>query len=346
MKRGASWVVLALSMALAVGVRPPAVRAADLTDAVPLFEIPGLSIGIDTKSLTSGDVGLDFEALYELPLIGQREGIAGSDLKFSVSSKGYVALTGEDSDSVNSIISEARLSGALFGVDRRGPLLSYAKRNADTKVLLDEINRLGGFGGPPSPRREQVEKQLERLMRPPARFVTVDAHLTSEVDQGFDNDQWAVGAGLTTDLAVVTGTDVLARWLDAPFALLRPRGSGWVVQLPRFYVGYDYVSASEIPARQALTSEDAFSRLTAEVAWMTAILNGIRLRVSWRMYYEIDAPTGIKRAGKDFTSLVSVSAELPIGLTGGSLILKYVEGELPPTLEGGSDVSVGFRIEF
>jgi hypothetical protein len=79
---------------------------------------------------------------------------------------------------------------------------------------------------------------------------------------------------------------------------------------------------------------------------MTAILNGIRLRASWRMYYEVDAPSGMKRAGKDFTSLVSVSAELPIGLTGGSLNLKYVNGELPPTLESGSDVSVGFRVEF
>jgi hypothetical protein len=233
-----------------------------------------------------------------------------------------------------------------LGVDRRGPFVSFAKRNADVKVLLDELERLGGFGGPPSKRREQIERDLKRLQVPPARFLTVDAHVTSEVDQGFDNHQWAVGAGLTSDLAIVTGTNLLAEWLDAPFTLLRPSGSGWVVQLPRFYVGYDYVSASDIPARQTLTSEDSFSRLTGEVAWMTAILNTIRLRVSWRVYYEIDAPSGIKRAGKDFTSLVSVSAELPIGLTGGSLILKYVDGELPPTLESGSDVSIGFRVEF
>ena len=312
-----------------------------------LIDIDGLNIDLDLKTLEQGEVGLDYELEYTYPIISTPDGIAGSDMDFKVLSKGYIASEKENSQ--NSIMSEVRFSGHLsfFGMkkDKYG---SFIARRNKVISILSELEEIDAFKDNDKEKGTKLYKELKELLNPKSfRFITVDVHVKDETNQSFNDNQYVIGAGATTDLAIFTGTDRIAKIVDFPFSLLRSRKNTYVTQIPRIYVGYDYVTDSNIDARKELTTEDSFSRLSLQCAWMTNILENIQVRMTWQGYYEIDAPQGIKDADKDVTSLFEISAGLPLKKNESSMVfIKYTDGELPPTVESNSNISIGWRVEF
>ncbi len=322
-------------------LKPPAKRP-----GLTLVDIPGLCVNLDLKSLEDGNIGLDYELEHTSAILSTKteEGTATSVLDLQLLSRGYISDDSQNSQ--NSITAEVRIAGHLpFGLQKDN-CGSYLSRRGQVIALLNELEGVDAFEEKEK-FNELSEKLKERMNPKTVRFITLDFHAKTETDQSFDDSQYAVGLGATTDLGIITGKDDLANILDYAFSKLRAKTSQHRAQVPRFYFGYDYVTDSDIEARKALTDEDSFSRLAFEAAWMTSILKDIQVRVTWRLYYEIDAPEGIKGADKDFTSLFEVSAGIPIAADQSAMaIVKYTDGELPPTLEDSSNVSVGLRVEF
>ncbi len=312
-------------------------------EGIELVALPGFDLSVDVK--TVGDppsLGLDYELSLERLLLGD-EGKAGHRASFNLLSKGFTSTEREHSQ--NSTITEARLTGHLFWA--LGQLTD--KQKARRKSLLDELELLKyPF---PGPKGKELAREYNSML-PKSRFISFDGHVKSEADQTFTEDaQFALGAGTSFDLSIITGDNTIAKWLDAPFSLLRVKNSHFKAQSPRFYVGYDYVTDSDIEERKKLTDEDRFSRLTWQAAWRTVVFEDIQIRVAWQSYYEIDAPDEIKQADKEFTSFLEVSAAVPISATiwkkvAHEIIVKYTTGELPPTLEESSNVAVGLSVIF
>lgn len=325
-----------------------ATSAAEQANRFTLFDIPGLHVGLDTSALEQGDFAFDYKLELMGNILDPGKGLAGSRMRWSLLSEGYIS--DDDENAQNSIVGEFRIAGDLLGFDRNGSFMSrgnvFSKEELQHQ-LLERSQDLDPFGNPAHAARiRELERRADTLGFA-NRFLSLDFHARAETTQEFDDVQYAFGAGLTSDLALFTGDDLLARLIDAPFRFLRFDDT-WVAQLPRFRIGYDHVSDSSFPERMALTDDTSFSRLSAEVAWMTEVFpQKIQLRTSWRGYYELDAPEGIKNANKDFTSFVELSAGVPLNSERSAMaIVKYSHGELPPTLENSSNVAVGFRVEF
>lgn len=310
-----------------------------------LIDIEGLNVDIDLKTIENGDIGLDYELEYTYPIVESPEGMAGSDVDFKILSKGYIA--NEKENNQNSLVSEVRIAGHLsqfgFKRDRYG---SFLNRRARVIEILDKLETIDAFKE--KQKGDALYQELKDLLNPETfRFLTLDLHGKYETDQTFDDHQYAIGAGITTDLAVFTGNKLIADILDFPFSLLRSRKNNHIAQIPRIYFGYDYVTESDIEARKELTADDSFSRLALQLAWMTSIFGNIQIRMTWRGYYEIDAPQEIEDADKELTSFIEVYAGLPIKENESSMIfVKYTNGELPPTIEDSSNFSIGWSVGF
>lgn len=257
-----------------------------------IVDIEGLNIDIDLKTIQQGEIGLDYELEFTTPIVPAPDGVAGTDIDFKLISNGYIASEKENSQ--NSIISEARISGHLslfdFERDKNG---SFLNRRNRVISILSELETIDPFKD--KQKGEKLYEELKDLLNPKTfRFLTIDAHAKSETDQSFDDSQFVVGVGVTTDFAIITGTNHIAKIFDFPFSILRSNKNSYITQIPRIYLGYDYVTSSDIDARKELTPEDDYSRLSLQCAWMTSILDNIQVRLTWQGYYEIDAPQGIK----------------------------------------------------
>jgi hypothetical protein len=179
-------------------------------------------------------------------------------------------------------------------------------------------------------------------------FLSADFDADVEHDQTFTNVQF-VGS------AQIRGK-VLSPIFDWPFSLIRRVTSdsdgepkNWLNRAggPYFWGGIGYVDASENDARQALTTEhSSFARAHAGVSYRTEIFgtteaNAVALELSWRYYYEINAPGVIKAQHLDDISYFKATFLLPKGI-----FIEYTDGKLPVDVAGGSTVSVGWRHNF
>lgn len=311
-------------------------------------KVPGLDFTIDLKQLDGGEFGADYDARYEIKL-RDPENSGGDSFSLLLASKGF--LTTDDQISPSSIVNEARISWTPFLSNIN--IGTYAQQNERRKSfanILDQLDRLN----PLEETELEKGKELLREFREfgpyftgdqAARFLCLDAHVKSEGTQDYSDHQLAIGVGLSTDLAILTGDPSLAKLMDAPFRALRSEGNLFVAHLPRFYFGYDYVTDVDVLARQNLTDDDEYHRLNFQAVWKTNILDNADLRFSWQALYEIDAPTAIKQADKEFASFFEASIGIPMG-QGNELILKYTDGELPPTLLQDTQIGVGLRVEF
>ncbi len=350
----------------------PAAATGDDPPAGASFGIPGLVSNLEFKTLEEGIGGIDFRFELERDFEGYPLGESGNPLRLVASSRGFVADGAENG--VNSIITELRLTGQHFSMFGRnqGSFTNWSQkeplfpdldgapvaRGVAMRQILGRLEELaptaedGTSTKPPEGSPEGAEYDDLRLRRDhlddfSARFLEFDVHVRHEADQKLDEDQWAFGVGFTTDAAILDGKRTVAGLLDAPFGLFRPVGSTWRPQHPRFYFGYDYVSDSDVARRMALTDDDSFSRLTFQAAWLTQVFETVLVRVSWELYWEIDAAQAVKNANEDFTSFVEITASLPVNDEKNThIILKYVDGDLPSTLENTSELSAGFSFTF
>lgn len=179
-------------------------------------------------------------------------------------------------------------------------------------------------------------------------FLSADLDANFEHDQTFTNLQF-VGS------AQIRGKVLLSAF-DWPFRLIR-RVTGnsdgnpknWINRAggPYFWAGAGYVDASENDGRIALSADHtSFARLHCGVSYRTEIFgttesNSIALELSWRYYYELDAPPPIKSSNLDATSYFKSTILLPK-----NYFIEYTSGKLPIDLAGGSTVSVGWRHNF
>lgn len=179
-------------------------------------------------------------------------------------------------------------------------------------------------------------------------FLSADLDANLEHDQTLTNLQF-VGS------AQIRGK-VVSSIFDWPFSLIRRVTSNsdgepknWLNRAggPYFWGGIGYVDASENDARKAITTEhSSFARAHAGVDFRTEIFgtteaNAVALELSWRYYYELNAPSAIRAQNLDSTSYFKATILLPQ-----NYFVEYTNGKLPIDLAGGSTVSVGWRYNF
>ena len=329
-----------------------------LLDGIAHFnKVEGLSVKLDTQAMQNGHAGFSYDAKLERQLGEQNPGIAANRFSISVMSKGFFAS--EKAASSNSLVHEGRISYQLFGPgfnvhDADG----NARRARSALAFYDDLGRWlddpanGGVDvtGPEFRKLWQdkltTKPELDYLTgRKASRYLLLDAHVRNEASQDYEDQQWAAGVGLTTDLAIITGDYSIAKIMDAPFALLRSTDNHFTPQLPRLYLGYDYIPNSQVSGRSALTQDDSFHRMNFEFAWKTSVLDNVDVRISWNLLYELGAPTAIHDAGRDVGSFFQISAEVPVG-GGTNVFVEFSEGKLPPTLTESSRVGAGLRVRF
>ena len=179
-------------------------------------------------------------------------------------------------------------------------------------------------------------------------FLSADFDGSIEHDQTFTNVQF-VGS------AQIRGK-VLSPIFDLPFNLIR-RVTGntdgepknWLNRAggPYFWGGIGYVDASANDARKALTPDHSrFARAHAGASYRTEIFgttaaNAVALELSWRYYYELDAPAAIRSQHLENLSYFKATILLPQ-----NYFIEYTDGKLPVDIAGGSTVSVGWRHNF
>src|ERR1041385_5478816 len=320
------------------GATPIPAALAELDGVLSFSSSNGLSLRVEPKIIAdSGALGFDYEAKWDKPLTG-RPGVAELRFGLLVLSRGFIATKKDDNQ--DSLISEARFTGQLFAPE--GGAAAPGTTDEEKKKNLG-LNADNPFAAAPN-----LAPPAKQFYAESARFAIFDGHIKYETDQRFESYQIAGGAGLASDLGLITGNNWPARILDAPFAMTRSaaENAAFTPRLPRFYVGYDYVDATHNRSREAVTSDESLNRLTFQAAWSTRCFDYVELRASLQSYYEIDAGSAIKAAGKRWTSFVEVTAAIPLDAQRRKkLFVKYANGELPPTLKQASNVGIGFSLE-
>lgn len=312
-------------------------------------KVPGLDLQLDLQALEDGELGADYDVRYQLDLSDPATDL-GNGFSLSLASQGFIST--EDESNRDSLVTEGRLSWQLFktGIDP-GSYARQLDRRAALAQTLDRLDALDPFDPEDLEKGKAMLREIDEIGpylagEKAARFLWLDAHLKSEGSQDFEDHQWAIGAGLATDLAIITGDYSIAKVLDAPFQALRSPTNPFVAQLPRLYLGYDFVTDVDVDAREALTEDGEYHRVNVQAVWKTSILDDVDLRFSWQALYELDAPDAVEDAGKDFASYFEFSAAVPVGMKGAQVFMKFSEGELPPTLRQDTQVGGGLRIEF
>lgn len=330
-----------------------------------------VNLEILPKSLENGELGLDYELSLSRQLTERKTpgAIGGTERAFvQFSSVGYTQLTegdeeddaggGANGDNANadgnpdSIVTKVAFLYSRSTVTR-GHSEQYWRGLVNEFWELMEIDE-------PTPAQEERIKYLERRMAGVTGdqvlwLIMPEVHAQVETDDRFNNEQWVGGAGITTDTDIITMLRLGSRTepfrlhtlLDSPFSWFR-EGDDWNAAPVVLYMGLDYVSNSNVEAREALTDDDEFLRPTFQAYWETLVAQDIILTFRWRVFYEIDAPEAIKDADLDLTSFFEVSAEVPVikNEERTKFVIKYTDGALPPTLGEASTVSVGLKFTY
>ncbi len=320
---------------------------AGVASATGLFFLPdvdGLTFDLEAKTVdTDSSLGFDFDLAFERR-IGADEGIAGTRLSFALESRGYVATNKVSSH--NSVVTKARVWGHIFQVQGReySPAQVARVREILADPALDPLDDAG-----------IVPELKEFFANQRGRYLSFDLHAGNEAEQDFSGSQLTIGFGAAFDVETILGArrdgseeTALGRLLDMPFALFRDRNASvhHKSSAPRFYVGYDFIPASDVETRGALTTDDTFHRLQAEVAWGTLVFERLEVKIAGRVYYEPDAPPAIRAADMSFATFAEMTVAFPVDRAASTkLFVKYTTGRVAPTLAGESVASLGFSID-
>jgi hypothetical protein len=201
---------------------------------------------------------------------------------------------------------------------------------------LDLFARDSAGGGPGlTPDEEKELNGLFERLRQSRRFMTYDLHYRFESDQDLDRGQHVVGAAVSAEVPL------LHRLLDALPA--ETRGDSLYLPQPvRAYFGADYVGGID-DTTSAEGDEKAAGRLRVEAAWGTYGLGGMVVRIRWQGHLLLDPPQDLDARDREFNSFVEASVILPLSAKTG-VLLKYIDGRLPPGYEAVSVGAMGLSI--
>jgi hypothetical protein len=198
---------------------------------------------------------------------------------------------------------------------------------------LDLLARDPAGGGPGLTTDE--EKELNRLFErlgQNRKFFTYDLHYRFESDQDLDRGQHVVGAAVSAEVPL------LHRLLDALPAETRPGNSQYQPQPVRAYFGAEYIGG--IDDTTAGGNEETSGRLRVEAAWGTYGIGGMVVQIRWQGHLLLDPPEDLDH---EFNSFLEASVILPLSARTG-VLLKYIDGRLPPGYEATSVGAMGLSI--
>jgi len=183
-----------------------------------------------------------------------------------------------------------------------------------------------------------------------ATFLTPQLGFKNEANQSFKTSTYTLGAGTSFDLGFLFPVNreqhpSLLQQLNVLdlAATKRP------IEAPRFYIGFDRVFNANSSNRSTMTGDSAaeFNRLTYEAAWGLPVLNERSyLTATWDGYHDLDATK------HDFHSLVEIKLTYAItdpkadNKAPVNLLVKYINGSLPPNFGTESTIAGGVSISF
>lgn len=122
--------------------------------------------------------------------------------------------------------------------------------------------------------------------------------------------------------------------------------------LPSLRLDLERVDASNNDMRMAVTDDEEFDRISAELGYryQLASINNypVTFYADYRYFYEINAPQAVQRADMDEFGYFSAALRLPVAALGYTnsedfnLFLRYTDGQLPFNIESQRAVEVGF----
>lgn len=273
----------------------------------------------------SAKFGFDFNVGYRIERT--RPNPQGNHFGLTLGANGYQDL-GTEVKQLNQMVGEIAFQGRYYSSASR-PLRADLEKHF--RELLDI---------PTSKITPKDSASLVRLIRSSLasrQFFTYAAHYRYETTQDVDTSQHALGVALSGE---VPG---LHRVLDALAAATRSRQTRFRVQPVRAYVAFDYVVGEE--PLTTTTDDNRYPRASLETAWSTLVFNDFVLRATWLAQYIFSAPEPLKARDRQFNSLVQVWTVYPVSENVG-LLLKYVDGRMPPTYDSSSVGKAGFSISF
>lgn len=304
------------------------------------------ALQLDLKTIDGASgFGADYEFALGVPL-GDEGFWGGKQTRWLIEaeSKGFLASDG-DENPIDSTVTSLKFSGHHFvanraqfddGVTVRQRAMQKFWRQRLAPILEKSPDEL-------SPKEIELLQEFN-LNSSARRFVVWDAHLNYEAAQRDGISDLAAGIGMAFDLSTLSPG--LTNILDYPFSWLRSTPARNLAS-PRIYLGYDRVTGLDDTERLMLTgnTDDSIDRATAQLAWQTGVFSTALMRFRYQAYWELGAPAAVKSAGTDSVDLFEMTLSYP--LPGGtSLIAKYVDGALPPTLQGDEVYSLGWSIQF
>jgi hypothetical protein len=185
-----------------------------------------------------------------------------------------------------------------------------------------------------------------------AYYYWLDFHGGIEGNQDYSETHSLFGFNLA---AAFQPTAEQAKYnvVDWPFRLIRSgfdTGSNYVAPLPSVRLSVEQLDASD-DSRYALTTDTKFTRATGELAFQTTVASfegrPVRFTISYRYFYEFDAPTVTKQAGEDRFSFTSASLRFPADLlplpqsSQYEFFVSYNQGHLPFDQAGDNSYEIG-----
>jgi hypothetical protein len=275
----------------------------------------------------SDRIGLDFNLAFLYSRV--RANPQGHHLGFAASATGFQDFEG-DVRELDQMIGTVSLQGRYYATDVT-PLRADLQRHY-LELLGRPLESL-------KPAERDELTALVRRVTQNRRFFIYDAHYRFETTQAVDTSQHAIGASVSGELPH------LHRVLDAIPAALAERDERFRPQPVRAYLAFDYVVGEKALTPATEAEDNRYPRLSLETAWSTLLHEDIVLRATWVAQYIFGAPAPIEDAEREFNSFVQAWIVYPVSGDVG-LLVKYVDGRMPPTYESTSSTKLGFSISF
>jgi hypothetical protein len=222
--------------------------------------------------------------------------------------------------------------GARNALEPYGELA--VSKNGQQWLMQDERGQTKGF----------LNALYDRVVKRRVVFLTADLNADAETDDRFKDLQLVGNAGLRAKFDLP--------FLDFPFEMLRSGGGPPKSFLnrkggPYLWGGVALVDASNNDSRKALVvNDETFVRLNFGLFYRTEIFSldaekSVALELTWRYYYELDAPVAIRQSRLEKTSYFRATVLFPK-----NLFIEYTNGKLPIDVAGAQTVMGGWRYNF
>ena len=273
-------------------------------------------------------LGIDFDLRYSIEKASAAP--QGHQFNFTLAAKGFRALEEVDED-VDHIALEINLGGQYYST-------AQATLPAQLQMRYLDLAERDGAGDTLTPKENKEYNDLFRRYSNDKRFFTYAATYRYETTQDFEADQHALGIGLSAELPLVH------HFLDAIPAQTRDPASPFKPQPVRIHGGLDYVAGIDDTAVGEAGEANDMGRIRLQAAWATQVLDELVLRATWEAQYLLYTPPTLEKKDR-FNSFLQIWMIYPIAAKTGVLV-KYVNGRLPPNYEQTSGGGVGFSITF